>query len=146
MPNSICLTNGNGNHVNRLNKSIKIASPQWTLCVWVVFILSVTQNHVGALTELHIGGIFPIGGKGGWQGTNTIFTLHSPFPLLTLIMAGRNHIENTWNLSEYFWYLLRGASMSTSCWIGAWRREQQIGFASRFQAYAIQQWQRGKWI
>lgn len=29
---------------------------------------SIVLNQVVGLNELHIGGIFPIGGKGGWQG------------------------------------------------------------------------------
>lgn len=36
---------------------------------WIIFILLVVQtNCVRVFDELHIGGIFPIAGKGGWQG------------------------------------------------------------------------------
>lgn len=66
--NSRWLSNGNGNRVKQHSKSIKIASTQWIICVWVVFMLAATQTNVYALKQLHIGGIFPIGGKGGWQG------------------------------------------------------------------------------
>lgn len=151
IPNSICLTNGNGNHVNRHNKSIKIASPQWILCVWLVFILSMTPNHVCAKTELHIGGIFPIGGKGGWQGMNKIYdaSFFSAYPPLLMLSILAHRIEGVLQCTLHEIYvnifcIFRGASMSTSCWIGAWGREQQLGFASRFHANAIQQWQRGK--
>lgn len=68
MPNIIYSSNGIGNYVNRQHKSIKIVSLHWIICILLVFILPATENHVHALNELHIGGIFPIGGKGGWQG------------------------------------------------------------------------------
>lgn len=66
MPNTIYTSIGIGNYVN--HKSIKITSIHWIICIWLVFVLAASENHVYALNELHIGGIFPIGGKGGWQG------------------------------------------------------------------------------
>lgn len=66
--NIISMLNGIDNCVSRTFKSIKLTSLQWYICVWLVAWLSTTQQSVSALDELHIGGIFPINGKGGWQG------------------------------------------------------------------------------
>lgn len=68
MPNTIYLLNGINKCVNRHVKSIKLTWLQWIFCVWLVAMLPATQNYVSGLDELHIGGIFPINGKGGWQG------------------------------------------------------------------------------
>lgn len=58
-----------GDQIKRHRSLIKIAATQWIFGVWLVLVvLARPDRHVGALTELHIGGIFPIGGKGGWQG------------------------------------------------------------------------------
>ena len=41
-----------------------------SLCVtfWIILMFLVQSNFAHGYDELHIGGIFPIGGKGGWQG------------------------------------------------------------------------------
>lgn len=37
-------------------------------CVLILTIVLIRTNFVNGYNQLHIGGIFPIGGKGGWQG------------------------------------------------------------------------------
>lgn len=68
MPFITCMLNVIENCVIRHFTSIKSTRLQWIFCVWLVVLLSTAQNHVHGLDELHIGGIFPINGKGGWQG------------------------------------------------------------------------------
>ena len=36
------------------------------IILWIIFVLRI--DYVSGYNELHIGGIFPIAGKGGWQG------------------------------------------------------------------------------
>lgn len=46
------------------NKSISL---HWIALIWLAAVLpSSLKYHAHGLDELHIGGIFPIGGKGGW--------------------------------------------------------------------------------
>lgn len=46
------------------NKSISL---HWIVLIWLAAVLpSSLKYHAHGLNELHIGGIFPIGGKGGW--------------------------------------------------------------------------------
>lgn len=53
---------GGGDNINSGFKSFYIC--------WILFwlVLSTTTNNACGYDELHIGGIFPINGKGGWQG------------------------------------------------------------------------------
>lgn len=71
MPSKICASNkigvSSGKHVRQF-KSHTITS-QWIIIVWLLAAFQTSSNHlVNGLEELHIGGIFPIAGKGGWQG------------------------------------------------------------------------------
>ncbi|XP_055294979.1 gamma-aminobutyric acid type B receptor subunit 1 isoform X2 [Sitodiplosis mosellana] len=53
--------------VKRRLNSNKSMSMHWIVLIWLA-IMSRQPYAVHGLDELHIGGIFPIGGKGGWQG------------------------------------------------------------------------------
>lgn len=72
MPNNTCALNKNGvsdGKYVRQFKSRTFASRWIIFVVWLLAALHLANNHVAnGLDELHIGGIFPIGGKGGWQG------------------------------------------------------------------------------
>lgn len=71
VPGSICSSNIFGACVNRrrLHSSTKSVSLQWIVVFLLAALLPASEYHrAHGLDELHIGGIFPIGGKGGWQG------------------------------------------------------------------------------
>lgn len=71
VPGSICSSNVFGACVNRrrLHSSTKSVSLQWIVVFLLAALLPASEYHrAHGLDELHIGGIFPIGGKGGWQG------------------------------------------------------------------------------
>lgn len=69
MPSTICSSHISGTCVNRRLNSNKSLSLHWIVFVWLMILLPASNYHtVHGLDELHIGGIFPIGGKGGWQG------------------------------------------------------------------------------
>lgn len=70
IPSTICLSHNFGVCVNRrLNSSGKTISLHWIVLIGLMALLPATKYHAAhGLDELHIGGIFPIGGKGGWQG------------------------------------------------------------------------------
>lgn len=69
MPNTICSSHISGTCVNHRLNSNKSMSLHWIMFVWLMVLLPASKYHiVHGLDELHIGGIFPIGGKGGWQG------------------------------------------------------------------------------
>lgn len=81
-----------GDQVKRHRGSIRIAASQWIFGVWLVLVvLARPDRHVGALTELHIGGIFPIGGKGGWQGKPVTRYEHSHCWAYSQLAHGRPH-------------------------------------------------------
>lgn len=69
IPSAICSSNTFGSDVNRRRNSNKTTSLHWIVFIWLTALLPATKYHAAhGLNELHIGGIFPIGGKGGWQG------------------------------------------------------------------------------
>lgn len=51
----------------RLN-CVKSVSLHWIVLIWLAALVPASIHYAHGLDELHIGGIFPIGGKGGWQG------------------------------------------------------------------------------
>lgn len=54
-------------YVKRQPNPKKSISIQWIVLIWLAAVLpSSLKYHAYGLDELHIGGIFPIGGKGGW--------------------------------------------------------------------------------
>ncbi|XP_031622925.1 gamma-aminobutyric acid type B receptor subunit 1 isoform X2 [Contarinia nasturtii] len=74
MPSAICLSHIFDACVNRRRQwwplySNKSMSLHWMVVIWLAAMLPAFKQHAAyGLDELHIGGIFPIGGKGGWQG------------------------------------------------------------------------------
>lgn len=61
----LSLNNGIRSGGDNINSGFK----SFYIC-WILFwlVLSTTTNNACGYDELHIGGIFPINGKGGWQG------------------------------------------------------------------------------
>lgn len=61
---SSCTVNA---YVKRQPNPKKSISLHWIVLIWLAAVLpSSLKYHAYGLDELHIGGIFPIGGKGGW--------------------------------------------------------------------------------
>lgn len=61
---SSCTVNA---YVKRQPNPKKSISLHWIALIWLAAVLpSSLKYHAYGLDELHIGGIFPIGGKGGW--------------------------------------------------------------------------------
>lgn len=55
--------------ISSLKMFNKLMSLHWIAFIWLMALLPATKYHAAyGLDQLHIGGIFPIGGKGGWQG------------------------------------------------------------------------------
>ena len=68
MSSTICSSHSfDGICVKRRLNSNKSMSIHWIALIWLA-VVPWQQYAVHGLDELHIGGIFPIGGKGGWQG------------------------------------------------------------------------------
>lgn len=68
MSSTICsLHSFDGICVKRRLNTNKSMSIHWIALIWLA-VVPWQQYAVHGLDELHIGGIFPIGGKGGWQG------------------------------------------------------------------------------
>lgn len=44
------------------------SSGSFCVIFWIIIVCAVKPNSARVYDELHIGGIFPIAGKGGWQG------------------------------------------------------------------------------
>lgn len=68
MPHKISLLSAVDDFINRHCELMKSIRLQWVLWICLLTLLSNVQIFVSGLDELHIGGIFPINGKGGWQG------------------------------------------------------------------------------
>lgn len=68
MLHKICLLSTVNDFISRHFKLMKSIRLHWILWVSFLTLLSNVQVFVSGLDELHIGGIFPINGKGGWQG------------------------------------------------------------------------------
>lgn len=64
-PNSCCI-HDYANHVPVV--SISQAMLVYKSVVLLITILVFKSSYVNGSNQLHIGGIFPIAGKGGWQG------------------------------------------------------------------------------
>lgn len=80
MSSTICSSHiFDGVCVNRRLNTNKSVSLHWIALIWLVVVLPASRQQyaVHGLDELHIGGIFPIGGKGGWQGGNMAVSLVS---------------------------------------------------------------------
>lgn len=68
MPDTIYSSNIFGSCANRRLNANKSMSLQWIVLIWLTALLPATKYHAAhGLDQLHIGGIFPIGGKGEWQ-------------------------------------------------------------------------------
>lgn len=77
MSGTICSSHTFGACVNRRLNSNKSVSLHWIVVILLAALLPAFEYHRAyGLDELHIGGIFPIGGKGGWQGKAPIFCFH----------------------------------------------------------------------
>lgn len=68
MPHKISLLSAVDDFISRYCELMKSIRLQWVLWICLLTLLSNVQVFVSGLDELHIGGIFPINGKGGWQG------------------------------------------------------------------------------
>lgn len=68
MPHKISSLSAVDDFIGRHFELMKSIRLQWVLWICFLICLSNVQVFVNGLDELHIGGIFPINGKGGWQG------------------------------------------------------------------------------
>lgn len=68
MPYQISLLSAVNYFVSRNFELMISIRLRWVLWICFLTLLSNVQVFVSGLDELHIGGIFPINGKGGWQG------------------------------------------------------------------------------
>lgn len=68
MPHKIGLLSAVDDFISRNFELMKSTRLEWVLSICFLTLLSNVQVFVSGLDELHIGGIFPINGKGGWQG------------------------------------------------------------------------------
>lgn len=71
LSSSSCTVNA---YVKRQPNPKKSISLHWIVLIWLAAVLpSSLKYHAYGLDELHIGGIFPIGGKGGWVSHKRLF-------------------------------------------------------------------------
>lgn len=139
---SSCTVNARVKRHPNPNKSISL---HWIVLIWLAAVLpSSLKYHAHGLDELHIGGIFPIGGKGGWVSSQMMTVLYEN--AITKNKKYRNKkqqrkVTNKFSLllivSFYQCNEARGPGLFTSCRISPRRCQRQVGFIARIQAYSL---------
>lgn len=125
-------------------------------CVYLLITITVfKKKFVNGSNQLHIGGIFPIAGKGGWQGGQgkQYLMLRKSDPLDLNYFNQTSSIyrsikcEHIFNLSLehnldnwlYFLFVFRSWSMHASGKLSFRGCQRQKGFTAWFSTYIAQQ-------